>query len=147
MAKHLQVSQEPNGQATVTSTTSVHSKPETRYTGPVTDARGGGCPFCGQTDGYRNIGKDHWGSCARHKVKWCIGSKLFSSWAEETPDVWERNARELAEYRRVEPILPPEAQERLRQAKAFLCQYLAAQQAVFEDIIEGIGPSEKYGGG
>jgi hypothetical protein len=44
----------------------------------------GGCPTCGGNDGYRNLGREHWFFCAEHKVKWYVGSSLFSGWREET---------------------------------------------------------------
>jgi hypothetical protein len=45
----------------------------------------GGCPFCGRNSGgYINVGRSHWGRCDEHRVKWCIGSNLFSDWQQQT---------------------------------------------------------------
>jgi hypothetical protein len=46
----------------------------------------GCCPTCHQYDGYLNIGKGHWFYCSEHKIRWCIGSNLFSSWQDETEE-------------------------------------------------------------
>jgi hypothetical protein len=65
----------------------------------------GGCPWCGQTDGYRNVGRDHWFFCRTHKTKWWVGSNLFSGWRDETEQE-QRNARRLlSEFTEVEPII------------------------------------------
>jgi hypothetical protein len=44
----------------------------------------GGCPECGDTDGYTNVGRSHWFFCKQHKTTWCAGANLFSDWREET---------------------------------------------------------------
>lgn len=44
----------------------------------------GGCPTCGQSDGYLDTGPSHWGLCREHGVKWFIGTNLFSSWNDQT---------------------------------------------------------------
>ena len=64
----------------------------------------GGCPHCGQNDGYLNDGRDHWFRCDRHKVKWWVGSNLFSSWRDEDEETWRLNRFRLAEYMTVSPI-------------------------------------------
>lgn len=64
----------------------------------------GACPICGCSDGYLNVGRDHWFVCHRHKVKWHFGSNIFSAWREEDPAEHEDNERQLAPYREVEPI-------------------------------------------
>jgi hypothetical protein len=46
----------------------------------------GGCPECGDNDGFINVGRSHWMICKAHKVKWCVGSNLFSSWRGQTED-------------------------------------------------------------
>ncbi len=71
---------------------------------PSTDEYFGGCPTCGKSDGYSNVGRNHWGSCDAHKVKWSIGSNLFSSWHDEDETVWQKNAERLSTYREVKPI-------------------------------------------
>ena len=72
----------------------------------TTDEYFGGCPHCGETAGYINIGRDHWFVCDRHKTKWWIGSNLFSSWRDEDEEVWRRNDYQLQNYMTVEPIHP-----------------------------------------
>jgi hypothetical protein len=44
------------------------------------------CPTCREVDDYINIGRGHWGYCAKHKVKWFVGSNLFGSWKHQTED-------------------------------------------------------------
>jgi hypothetical protein len=39
----------------------------------------GGCPKCGRSDGLYNVSKEHWFVCHTHKVRWTIGSNIFSS--------------------------------------------------------------------
>jgi len=65
----------------------------------------GCCPICGRNDGYMNIGKGHWFYCKEHKVKWCVGANLFSSWQHETEgeqrDKFDRLG--FGEFEKVEP--------------------------------------------
>lgn len=63
----------------------------------------GVCPTCRRQDGCHSIGPDHWYVCDTHKVKWMIGSDLFSCWRDLTPQERFRNADKLAGYREVEP--------------------------------------------
>jgi hypothetical protein len=44
------------------------------------------CPTCRKNDGYINVGKGHWFYCAKHKVKWFVGTNLFRSWKHQTED-------------------------------------------------------------
>ena len=44
----------------------------------------GGCPHCGLTDGYLNVGRSQWFVCHEHKIKWCVASNVFSSWRHQT---------------------------------------------------------------
>lgn len=81
---------------------------------PTTDEYFGGCPRCGQNNGFINIGRDHWFLCTRHKTTWCVGSNLFSSWREEDEAIWEENSNKLAGYMEVTPMhreLTPEERE------------------------------------
>lgn len=48
----------------------------------------GGCPHCGANHGYMNVRAEHWIVCDAHKVKWRIGSNLFSCWKDENESVW-----------------------------------------------------------
>ena len=65
----------------------------------------GGCPCCGNADGYLNDGPDHWFVCHRHKTKWRAGSNLFSGWREEDEETWLRNRFRLSEYMTVKPVM------------------------------------------
>jgi hypothetical protein len=71
----------------------------------------GGCPECGQTDGYLNLGRDHWFVCDQHRTKWWIGSNVFSCWRNETQEDWYRAAAKLSQHREVEPIYPTRNQD------------------------------------
>ena len=64
----------------------------------------GGCPHCGRHDGYLNDGPEHWFVCHRHRVKWSVGSGLFSGWREETDAERFRQQEQLAGYREVAPL-------------------------------------------
>jgi hypothetical protein len=66
----------------------------------------GGCPRCGGSDGYVNIGKGHWFFCATHKTKWCVGWNLFSSWTDETEEEQRRKYYEngLDTYEDINPL-------------------------------------------
>ena len=103
----------------------------------------GGCPKCGQTGGYRNVGRNHWGACDTHKTCWPIGENLFSSWHDETEEVWERNARELEVYEVVKPIFPPDPRtpeeiEADRLAKAARPKYSSEDDEAYMELIHGI---------
>jgi hypothetical protein len=71
----------------------------------VVDSYFGGCPECGKTDGFLDIGGNHWFVCHAHKKRWSPGSNLFSSWKEETEAQWEANAALLDGYDKTEPLL------------------------------------------
>lgn len=66
----------------------------------------GVCPECNESDGYLNIGRDHWGICHKHKTKWNIGSNLFSSWHDQTEEEFKKNAELLSNYREVDEYNP-----------------------------------------
>jgi len=80
---------------------------EARTPNVTTDEYFGGCPCCGKTDGYFNLRRNHFFVCHEHRVKWIVGENLFSSWRQETPDDWERNAKRFSEYADVEPVQAP----------------------------------------
>lgn len=71
------------------------------------DAHFGVCPECFRGDGFLNIGRDHWFHCRTHKLKWHVGSNLFSAWRHESESRWAENAELLAGYRGVEEYHPP----------------------------------------
>lgn len=62
------------------------------------------CPVCRRSDGYLNTGRDHWFVCERHRVCWCAGSNLFSTWRDQTEADWRANAAALAGFRVVAPF-------------------------------------------
>ena len=70
----------------------------------------GDCPKCEHrgNDGYLNIGREHWILCHIHRLKWCVGENLFSSWRRETRDNWEDNHRRIARYRKIPIPINPE---------------------------------------
>ena len=45
---------------------------------PRVDNHFGGCPTCHKTDGFLNIGRDHWFVCHHHRTKWCVGSQRLA---------------------------------------------------------------------
>jgi hypothetical protein len=81
-------------------------------TGKVTpmDDYFGLCPHCHKNDGYVNAGKSHRFYCKEHKVSWCAGSNLFSSWRHQTEDEQRRiwNEIGLNDFADIEPYFPPQ---------------------------------------
>ncbi len=79
---------------------------------PRADERGGSCPTCGDTDGFLNVGSNHYGTCDKHQVYWWIGANLFSCWQEEDRTTWQANVDLLKLRRRADggnhPEMPPE---------------------------------------
>ena len=78
----------------------------------------GGCPECGDQDGYTNVGRSHWVFCIAHRTKWCIGENLFSSWSDET-EAEQRLAYDAIGLEGFAEVAPmpwrPTMRERLRQ--------------------------------
>jgi hypothetical protein len=72
---------------------------------PAFDGYFGVCPVCGRAEGPINIGRSHWLYCKRHKVKWCLGFDIFSSWKDETDEHQRANwdAIGLDSFQRVQP--------------------------------------------
>lgn len=64
----------------------------------------GGCPECGNTNGYLNLRSTHVFVCDEHKTGWIIGANLFSCWKEETEQDWDKNLKLLEGYRKVKAI-------------------------------------------
>jgi hypothetical protein len=73
----------------------------------------GVCPTCHKTDGYLNIGREHWFFCKEHEFKWCAGANLFSSWMYETPEEQSREQEKLGFhlFAEVEPFYPCQQQD------------------------------------
>ncbi|MFT5132312.1 MAG: hypothetical protein ACI9SC_000777 [Gammaproteobacteria bacterium] len=44
----------------------------------------GACPDCGKSDGFVNLGIEHWFICREHKNKWLAGTNLFDDWMNQT---------------------------------------------------------------
>jgi len=74
----------------------------------------GGCPRCGDTDGYLNQGRDHWFVCDKHRVRWFVGSNLFSSWRHESSAQHAENLLKLMGYRVVDPLHEWKEPDRLK---------------------------------
>jgi hypothetical protein len=78
-----------------------------RDSNPVKEAAvlpDGGCPICGASGVYKNVGRRHWFYCLKHRTKWSTGENLISSWQFETKNDWKENEAFLADFREVEPI-------------------------------------------
>lgn len=61
----------------------------------------GVCPECRRAGELLNVERQHWAICTRHRLKWCVGSNLFSAWRDEAPAVWAKNTAVLGGYREV----------------------------------------------
>ncbi len=88
--------------------TNVIPFPEVQY-----EARCGACPECGKSDGYFNIGKEHWFICRDHKTKWLGGYNLFDNWKDQTVSQTESISALLDTFTEV---LPYRHQERISQS-------------------------------
>jgi hypothetical protein len=77
-------------------------------TDEASDGYFGLCPKCHKSDGYINVGRNHWGLCEEHRTKWCIGSNLFSSWRDEHEAEQRRqyNALRFGTFEEVVPYRP-----------------------------------------
>jgi hypothetical protein len=58
----------------------------------------GACPERGKSDGYRNIYRRHSFCCAEHRLTWCPGSNLMSSWRDEGEEDWRQGWEHLKGY-------------------------------------------------
>lgn len=60
----------------------------------------GVCPVCGDSDGHLDDGPEHWRVCHKHKhkLKWWIGTNLFSGWKSLPPEEAARQAHVLSTY-------------------------------------------------
>ena len=63
----------------------------------------GVCPVCGKNDGYLNVRGANWFVCHKHQVRWCVGD-VFSTWKDESVDIWRRNWKQIGGYLEVEPF-------------------------------------------
>jgi hypothetical protein len=64
----------------------------------------GVCPVCFSSDGYLNVESTHWFVCHEHRLRWCAGANLFSSWRRETDADWNENWERIREYCEIEPV-------------------------------------------
>lgn len=58
--------------------------------------------MCGQTDGYLNVGRNHYFVCDTHRTKWYVGFNVFS--VHEGPEQWDINSKLLDTYAKVKPV-------------------------------------------
>ena len=63
----------------------------------------GACPECGKSDGYINLGIEHWFICREHKTRWLAGTNLFDGWMNQTIAQSQSAALLLRGYREVLP--------------------------------------------
>ncbi len=64
----------------------------------------GACPRCGKSDGYVNLGIEHWFICRDHKTKWLAGTNLFDGWMNQTVAQTQSAEILLRSYADVLPI-------------------------------------------
>jgi hypothetical protein len=104
----------------------------------------GVCPQCRRNDGYANAGRSHWFFCKKHRVKWCAGSNLFSSWRDETEEEQRRVYEEigLGEFEEIKPLHLPELEETGKQHPHDLPLTMAARKGVIDliDIVNARNP-------
>ena len=101
----------------------------------------GCCPICHKEPIVLNLGSDHWAMCVRHRVIWCLGSNLFSSWHKENQTIWDKNKKRLERCAEVRPYLPPpDPKEVLKRS----IDSLLFQVDVITPSIEKIKESLKY---
>ena len=89
--------------------TNVIPFPEIQYT-----MRCGACPDCGRSDGFLNLGKEHWFICREHKNKWLGGYNLFESWKDQTVAQTQGIEALLASYKEVLPLRYKNEERRLK---------------------------------
>lgn len=73
----------------------------------IEDDRFGLCPTCHHTDGYVNDGAAHYFVCDTHRVRWFIGTNLFSNHQDETNADSLADQKTLAAYAEVPPYHRP----------------------------------------
>lgn len=88
--------------------TNVMPFPEIQYS-----MRCGVCPKCGKTDGFVNLGQEHWFICRDHKSKWFVGLNLFEGWENQTVAQTESIAIMLGGYQEIIPIRTTDDEQKL----------------------------------
>ena len=61
----------------------------------------GHCPVPEHMNRHLNIGRGHWMVCDECRLKWLVGSNLFSSWREEDEKTWRGNSKRIGKYKEV----------------------------------------------
>lgn len=89
--------------------TNVIPFPEIQYA-----LRCGACPRCGKSDGFVNLGKEHWFICRDHKTKWLGGYNLFDGWQDQTVAQTQSIALLLNSYNEVLPRRGIDEEHRIR---------------------------------
>ncbi len=74
----------------------------------------GVCPICNKTDGFVNLGKEHWFICRDHETKWFIGINLFEGWQNQTVSQAQGIEAMLDKYKEIDPLRKYEEDEALR---------------------------------
>ena len=74
------------------------------------------CPTCKNTNGYLNIGGEHWFHCDEHKMKWSVGYNIFSDWRDEPVELHQVNFAYLSGFHKVEPWFYPKTIKALEKA-------------------------------
>jgi hypothetical protein len=64
----------------------------------------GVCPLCDKTDGFVNLGKEHWFICRDHETKWFVGINLFEGWQNQTVAEAQSIERMLDGYKEITPL-------------------------------------------
>ena len=79
--------------------TNVMPFPEIQYS-----IRCGVCSKCGKTDGFVNLGKEHWFICRDHKSKWLAGINMYEGWKNQTVAQTESIELMLSSYKEIVPL-------------------------------------------
>lgn len=64
-----------------------------------------GTCFCGKDNKYFNNRKTHYFYCDNCEVVWRIGVNLFSSWKDESEEIWKANTKKFARYIAIDPAI------------------------------------------
>lgn len=66
------------------------------------------CPICKETDGYLNVGRNHWFVCEKHRVRWWVGENLFSDCHDESELEQQRHCEKIGfdAFKDIEPFYP-----------------------------------------
>lgn len=66
----------------------------------------GGCPVCGGEGEIVHAGRQHWGVCHDHQVRWYVGANLFSDWCALSPAEGRRRWAQVVGYKVIEDPVP-----------------------------------------